>query len=87
MPGSAQIRTRDIVAVCDLDSKRRAGKCSWKNLYGQEREPPEISLHGLPGTAGAQRHRCRGISPAGPLAREMALAAIRARKDVYLQKR
>jgi predicted dehydrogenase len=89
MPGVFKSGLADIVAVCDLDSKRAAeGKTLVEKLYRDaQRTTPAISIH-------HEYHEllARGdvdavvISLPDHWHAELAIAATKAGKDVYLQK-
>ncbi len=89
MPGVFKSGLADIVAVCDLDSKRAAdGKARVEKLYRDaQRTPPPVSVH----------HDYRELLARGDLEAvvistpehwhaELAIAAAQAGKDIYLQK-
>jgi predicted dehydrogenase len=89
MPGVLQSELADIVAVCDLDSKRAAaGKVFVEQSYREKNaKPPEIAVY-----ADAMELLARKdidavvISLPDHWHAETALAAARAGKDIYLQK-
>ena len=79
----------DVVAVCDLDGKRAADARSWLEKYYQSKQRP------LPPIAVYRSYRellahadvdAVVISTPDHWHAELALAAVRAGKDVYLQK-
>jgi predicted dehydrogenase len=89
MPGVFKSGLADIVAVCDLDSKRAAeGKTLVEKLYrGAQRPLPAVSVH-------HEYHELLSradvdavvISLPDHWHAELGIAAVRAGKDVYLQK-
>jgi myo-inositol 2-dehydrogenase / D-chiro-inositol 1-dehydrogenase len=89
MPGVLNSGLADIVAVCDLDSKRAAaGKVFVETFYRDKNlTPPEISVYGLYEELLARKDiDAVVISLPDHWHAQLALAAIYAGKDVYLQK-
>jgi predicted dehydrogenase len=89
MPGVFKSDLADIVAVCDLDSKRAAlAKLNVEKMYQDKgANAPEISVHARYEELLARRDvDAVVISTPDHWHAELALAAVRARKDVYLQK-
>jgi myo-inositol 2-dehydrogenase / D-chiro-inositol 1-dehydrogenase len=89
MPGVLRSDLADIVAVCDLDSKRAAGGKAYVEKFYRDKnaKPPEISVHGDYQELLARKDvDAVVISTPDHWHGELALAAVRAGKDVYLQK-
>ena len=89
MPGVLNSGLADIVAVCDLDSRRAtAGKTFVEKFYRDKQlTPPEISVYGLYEELLARKDiDAVVISLPDHWHAQLALAAIYAGKDVYLQK-
>ena len=89
MPGVLGSGLADIVAVCDLDSKRlAAGKAFVEHSYGtKELTPPDIAMFGDFRELLARKDiEAVVISLPDHWHAQVALAAIYAGKDVYLQK-
>src|SRR5262245_17063184 len=89
MPGVLRADLADIVAVCDLDSKRAAGGKSYVEKFYRDKNarPPEISVHRNYQELLARKDvDAVVISTPDHWHAELALAAVRAGKDVYLQK-
>jgi len=89
MPGVLKSELADIVAVCDLDSKRvAAGKDFVEKFYrGKNATPPEIGVYGDYRELLARKDiDAVVISTPDHWHAEIALAAVNAGRDVYLQK-
>jgi myo-inositol 2-dehydrogenase / D-chiro-inositol 1-dehydrogenase len=89
MPGVLRSDLADIVAVCDLDSKRAAaGKAFVEKFYrDKSATPPEIVVYGDYRELIARKDiDAVVISTPDHWHAQLALAAIQAGKDVYLQK-
>jgi len=89
MPGVFKSGLADIVAVCDLDAKRlQAGKGAVESFYrGTVRPAPDIATYGNYKELLARKDiDAVVISLPDHQHAEVALAAIYAGKDVYLQK-
>ncbi len=89
MPGVFQSGLADIVAVCDLDAKRlTAGRELVEKFYRNKNAPaPMITTHGDSRELLARRDiDAVVISTPDHWHAELALAAVNAGKDVYLQK-
>lgn len=89
MPGVWKSGLADYVAVCDLDSKRAAGgKTLVESFYRDKNLPaPEITVHGTYEELLARKDiDAVVISLPDHWHAQVALAALRAGKDVYLQK-
>jgi myo-inositol 2-dehydrogenase / D-chiro-inositol 1-dehydrogenase len=89
MPGVLRSDLADIVAVCDLDSRRvAAGKEFVVKFYRDKNaRPPEITMHGdFRELLARQDIDAVVISTPDHWHAELALAAVKAGKDVYLQK-
>ncbi len=89
MPGVVKAGLADVVAVCDLDSKRAAaGKAAVEKLYRHHQtEPPEITVYGdYQELLGRKDIDAVVISLPDHWHAQMALAATLAGKDIYLQK-
>ena len=89
MPGVLNSHLADIVAVCDLDSKRVAGGKAWiEQFYSADsQKAPEISTHGDYRELLARKDiDAVVISTPDHWHAQLAMAAVRAGKDVYLQK-
>jgi myo-inositol 2-dehydrogenase / D-chiro-inositol 1-dehydrogenase len=89
MPGVVKADLADVAAVCDLDTKRAAaGKVTIEKLcWGHQAHPPEISIY-----SDYEELLARPdidavvISLPDHWHAQVALAAVRAGKDLYLQK-
>lgn len=89
MPGIVNSKLADVVAVCDLDSRRAAsGKAAVEKLYrGVELPVPAVAIHGDYRELLARKDiDAVVISTPDHWHAQLALAAIYAGKDVYLQK-
>jgi myo-inositol 2-dehydrogenase/D-chiro-inositol 1-dehydrogenase len=89
MPGVFKSDLADVVAVCDLDSKRlAAGKALIEKFHRDAGKTiPEIATYGNYHELLARKDiDAVTISLPDHQHAEVALAAIRARKDIYLQK-
>ena len=89
MPGELKSGLADNFAVCDLDSKRAAaGRVFVESFYQKNNLPaPDISVHGLHEALIARKDiDAVVISLPDHQHAQVALTAIRAGKDVYLQK-
>ena len=89
MPGVAKSGLADVVAICDLDSKRLAGgKVTVEQLFRERNAPaPAIALYGDYRELIARPDiDAVVISTPDHQHAQLALAAIYAGKDVYLQK-
>jgi myo-inositol 2-dehydrogenase/D-chiro-inositol 1-dehydrogenase len=89
IPGVLKSDLADIVAVCDLDSKRMtAAKPFVEKFYRDKNaKPPEISTHGDFRELLARKDiDAVVISTPDHWHAELALSAVHAGKDVYLQK-
>ncbi|MCX6953770.1 MAG: Gfo/Idh/MocA family oxidoreductase [Verrucomicrobia bacterium] len=89
MPGVAHSGVADIVAVCDLDARRlAAGKTSVERLFRESKAPgPSIATYGDYRELLAHPDLdAVVISTPDHWHAQLALAAIHAGKDVYLQK-
>ncbi|MBI5766960.1 MAG: Gfo/Idh/MocA family oxidoreductase [Verrucomicrobia bacterium] len=89
MPGVVNSKLADVVAVCDLDSRRAAsGKASIEGMFKRNELPvPTIDLYGDYREMLARKDiDAVTISTPDHQHAEPALAAILAGKDVYLQK-
>jgi predicted dehydrogenase len=89
MPGVAKADLADVVAVCDLDSKRAAGgKVTIEKLYrGRESRQPTVAIYGKYEELLARKDiDAVVISLPDHWHAQIALAAARAGKDIYLQK-
>ena len=87
MPGVARSGLAEVVAVCDLDSKRVAsGKATIERLY-RDKPAPQVDTYGDYRELIARKDiDAIVISTPDHWHAEIALAAIKAGKDVYLQK-
>jgi len=87
MPGVARSGLAEVVAVCDVDAKRAAsGKATIKRLYG-ETPAPKVDAYGDYRELIARKDiDAVVISTPDHWHAEIALAAVKAGKDVYLQK-
>lgn len=87
MPGVARSGLAEAVAVCDLDSRRAAsGKATIEKLY-QDSPAPKVEMYGDYRELLARKDiDAVTISTPDHWHAEIALAAIKAGKDVYLQK-
>ena len=89
MPGVANSDLADVVAVCDLDSRRAAsGKATIEQLFARRKAPaPKIDIYGDYRELLARKDiDAVAISTPDHWHAELALAAVYAGKDVYLQK-
>lgn len=89
MPGVARSGLAEVVAVCDLDSKRQAsGKATVEQLFQGSNVPaPKIEMYGDYRELLARADiDAVVISTPDHWHAQLALAAIKAGKDVYLQK-
>jgi predicted dehydrogenase len=89
MPGVARSGLAEVVAVCDVDSKRVAsGKATIEKLFNQGDSPaPKLETYGDYRELLARKDiDAVVISTPDHWHAELALAAIKAGKDVYLQK-
>jgi myo-inositol 2-dehydrogenase/D-chiro-inositol 1-dehydrogenase len=89
MPGVARSGLAEVVAVCDLDTKRIAsGKTTIEKLYpGKEAPAPKVDTYGDYRELLTRKDvDAVVISTPDHWHAEIALAAIKAGKDVYLQK-
>jgi myo-inositol 2-dehydrogenase/D-chiro-inositol 1-dehydrogenase len=90
LPGVLNSKLADIVAVCDLDSKRAADGRAWVEKYHQDQRtqaPPPVSVYRRYEQLLAHPDLdAVVISTPDHWHAELALAAVRAGKDVYLQK-
>ncbi|MGD0208981.1 MAG: Gfo/Idh/MocA family oxidoreductase [Verrucomicrobiota bacterium] len=89
LPGVLNSGLADIVAVCDVDSKRMAASREFveKFYHDKKRTPPAISTHGDYRELLARKDiDAIVISLPDHWHAQIALAAIYAGKDVYLQK-
>ncbi len=89
MPGVANANLAEVVAVCDLDSRRAAsGKATVERLFRARNAPaPTIVTYGDYRELLARKDiDAVAISTPDHWHAELALAAVHAGKDVYLQK-
>jgi predicted dehydrogenase len=89
MPGVANSGLADVLAVCDLDSRRAAsGKTTVERLFQRSNQPaPKIDVYGDYREMVARTDiDAVVISTPDHWHAELALAAIKAGKDVYMQK-
>ncbi len=89
MPGVLQSQLADIAAVCDLDSKRAAAGREFVEKFYRDRnaKPPEVGVYGDYRELLARTDLdAVVISTPDHWHAELALAAARAGKDIYLQK-
>jgi predicted dehydrogenase len=89
MPGVARSDLADVVAVCDLDTKRQAsGKAAVEKLFQDRNAPkPAIEMYGDYRELLARKDiDAVVVSTPDHWHAQLALAAITAGKDVYLQK-
>jgi myo-inositol 2-dehydrogenase/D-chiro-inositol 1-dehydrogenase len=89
MPGVARSGLADVLAVCDLDTHRQAsGKVTVEKLFAQNNAPsPTIEMYGDYRELLARKDiDAVTISTPDHWHAQLALAAIKAGKDVYLQK-
>ncbi len=89
MPGVLKSDLADIVGVCDLDSRRLTAAKGFveKSYRDKNAKPPEISTHGDYRELLARKDiDAVVISTPDHWHAELAIAAVQAGKDVYLQK-
>ena len=87
MPGVIKAELADYVAVCDLDSKRLAGGKAFIQKNTTSPAPPDIATYGDYHELLARKDiDAVVISLPDHQHAQVALTAIRAHKDVYLQK-
>lgn len=88
MPGVARSGLAEVVAVCDLDTKRIAsGKATIAKLYQGQAPTPKVDTYGDYRELLTRKDiDAVVISTPDHWHAEIALAAIKAGKDVYLQK-
>lgn len=88
MPGVARSGLAEVVAVCDLDTKRIAsGKATIEKLYHGQSPAPKVETYGDYRELLTRKDiDAVVISTPDHWHAEIALAAIKAGKDVYLQK-
>jgi myo-inositol 2-dehydrogenase/D-chiro-inositol 1-dehydrogenase len=90
LPGVLDSKLADVVAVCDVDAKRVADGRAWVEKYHQTKQtkaPPPVSTYrGFEQLLAHPDLDAVVISTPDHSHAELTLAAIRAGKDVYLQK-
>ena len=89
LPGVLESNLADVVAVCDVDAKRAADGRSWvEKFYASKQRPaPSIAVFkGYRELLGRSDIDAVVISTPDHWHAELAMAAVRAGKDVYLQK-
>jgi myo-inositol 2-dehydrogenase/D-chiro-inositol 1-dehydrogenase len=90
MPGVLESKFADIVAVCDVDAKRAADARTWIEKFYQTKQlgaPPPVSVHqGFEAVLARKDIDAVVISVPDHWHAELILAAVRANKDVYVQK-
>jgi myo-inositol 2-dehydrogenase/D-chiro-inositol 1-dehydrogenase len=90
MPGVLESKLADIVAVCDVDAKRAADARGWVEKFYQTKQlgaPPPVSVHqSFEQVLSRKDIDAVVISVPDHWHAEIILAAVRANKDVYVQK-